>query len=96
VIQSFADAATESLFHGQRGGKARRFPPDVQRVVMRKLDMLHAAQELADLGSPPGNRLEALRGRYRGIHSIRVNDQWRLVFRWTDAGPARVSLTDYH
>lgn len=96
MILSFADSATEALFHGQRGGKVKRFPPDVQRGAVRKLDMLNAAHQLKDLRSPPGNRLEALKGDYSGSHSIRVNDQWRIVFEWTDAGPAEVSLTDYH
>jgi len=96
VIQSFADSATEALFHGQRGGKVRRFPADVCRVALRKLDVLNAAHQLADLRSPPGNRLEALKGDWKGFHSIRANDQWRIVFQWTDAGPAVVSLTDYH
>ena len=58
--------------------------------------MLNAAVELRDLLTPPGNRLEALRGDLRGLHSIRVNDQWRLVFRWTERGPANVRLLDYH
>jgi proteic killer suppression protein len=63
---------------------------------LRKLDMLNAAIELIDLRVPPGNRLEALHGDRKGFHSIRVNDQWRIVFRWTSVGPERVSLTDYH
>lgn len=58
--------------------------------------MLHYAANLSDLRSPPGNRLEVLRGRLRGLHSIRINDQWRLVFQWTAEGPARVQITDYH
>lgn len=65
-------------------------------VVARKLDVLDYAHALADLRSPPGNRLEALKGELRGMHSIRVNDQWRLVFRWTDAGPEDVDVIDYH
>ena len=96
VIQSFADSATEALFHGQRGGKLKRLPADVRRVGLRKLDLLNGAHQLEDLRSPPGNRLESLKGDLRGFHSIRVNDQWRIVFRWTDAGPADVSLSDYH
>ena len=66
------------------------------KTALRKLDMLHAAAELHDLQAPPGNRLESLRGDLRGLHSIRVNDQWRLVFRWTARGPADVRLTDHH
>ena len=96
VILSFADAATEALFHGTRSGGLRRLPPEVRRMGPRKLDMLNAAVTLGDLRSPPGNRLEALKGDLAGLHSIRVNDQWRIVFRWTSAGPAEVEITDYH
>ena len=65
-------------------------------VVRRKLDMIDFAATLNDLSSPPGNRLEALRGDLKGFHSIRVNDQWRIVFRWTPDGPAEVDVRDYH
>jgi proteic killer suppression protein len=74
----------------------RRFPPNVVPRALHKLDMLNAAQELNDLRSPPGNRLEVLRGNLRGCHSIRVNDQWRIVFRWAEAQAHDVRLTDYH
>ena len=60
------------------------------------MDVLNGAHRLGDLRSPPGNRLEALKGERKGFYSIRVNEQWRIVFRWTDAGPSDVSLTDYH
>ncbi|MFN0008538.1 MAG: type II toxin-antitoxin system RelE/ParE family toxin [Planctomycetota bacterium] len=96
MIVSFGDSATEALFHGRRDAKARRFPADIQPAALRKLDMLNAAEQLLDLRVPPGNRLEALHGDRKGFHSIRVNDQWRLVFRWTSVGPERVSLIDYH
>ena len=96
MIVSFADRATEALYHGEMAGLVRRFPPDIRASALRKLDMLNAAHVLLDLRSPPGNRLEALRGDLAGRHSIRVNDQWRIVFRWTDAGPEEVRLTDYH
>lgn len=96
MIVSFADRATEALYHGEAAGLVRRFPPDIRASALRKLDMLNAAHLLLDLRSPPGNRLEALRGTLAGRHSIRVNDQWRIVFRWTDAGPEDVRLTDYH
>ena len=66
------------------------------RVAARKPDMLDYAHELLDLASPPGNRLEALKGDLRGLHSIRVNDQWRVVFKWTSAGPSNVDIRDYH
>jgi proteic killer suppression protein len=96
VIVSFADRATEALYHGETTGQVRRFPADIRASALRKLDMLDAAHTLLDLRSPPGSRLEALRGNLAGRHSIRVNDQWRIVFRWTDAGPEEVRLTDYH
>ena len=96
MIVSFADAATEALYHDPSDRRARRFPRDVVAVALRKLDMLDAAHALLDLRVPPGNRLEALKGDLRGRHSIRVDDQWRLVFRWTDLGPTDVRLTDYH
>ncbi len=96
MIASFADAATEDLFHGRMTARARRFPVDVARLAVRKLDALNAATGLEDLRSPPGNRLEALRGDLRELHSIRVNDQWRIVFRWRDAEATQVRLMDYH
>lgn len=96
MIVSFGDSATEALFHGQRSARTRRIPPDTWKAALRKLDMLNAAHELLDLRVPPGNRLEALHGDRKGFHSIRVNDQWRIVFRWTPVGPERVSLIDYH
>jgi toxin HigB-1 len=96
VIVSFADRATEALYQGTARRLAKGFPADLRRAALRKLDMLAAAVELKDLRAPPGNRLEALRGDLLGLHSIRVNDQWRVVFRWTSAGPAEVRIIDYH
>ncbi len=96
MIVSFGDATTEALFHGESGRTTRTLPPDIRRTALRKLDMLNAATDLIDLRSPPGNRLEALRGDLRGLHSIRINDQWRIVFRWTANGPAEVRIADYH
>jgi len=96
VIVSFGDAATEDLFHGRATSRVKRLPTDVARVALRKLDQLNAATRLDDLRSPPGNRLEALRGDLRGFHSVRVNDPWRLVFRWQGEEASQVRLTDYH
>lgn len=96
MIVSFGDKATEALYHGRPSKQARRFPPDVVKTAVRKLDMLNAARTLGDLRSPPGNRLEALRGDLSGLHSIRVNDQWRVVFRWEGSDAHDVRLTDYH
>jgi proteic killer suppression protein len=92
MIQSFSDRDTEQLFHAE---KSRRFNV-VARVALRKLIQLNRAGRLADLSVPPGNRLEALKGDLIGYHSIRINDQWRIVFRWSNAGPAEVRMQDYH
>jgi proteic killer suppression protein len=79
------------------GALARQLPADsIENVVMRKLDILDAATGLDDLRSPPGNRLEALKGDRRGQYSIRVNRQWRICFRWTPDGPEAVEIADYH
>jgi proteic killer suppression protein len=95
AIQNFASRPIERFFvEGvipKRAGWA-----GVARVAMRKLDMLDYAEQLSDLASPPGNRLEALKGDLAGYHSIRINDQWRVVFRWTDSGPTDVDIRDYH
>ena len=92
VIESFRCKETEAVF---LGGKSRKFRA-TRAVLERKLVMLHAAAVLSDLASPPGNRLEALSGDRRGQHSIRVNDQFRICFRWTETGPADVEVVDYH
>ncbi len=92
MIQSFADADTEELFYTE---KNRRYSA-IARVALRKLIQLNRAGRLEDMGVPPGNRLEALKGDLVGFHSIRVNDQWRIVFRWTVQGPAQVAIADYH
>lgn len=94
-IHTFGDPATADLYHGRKTSRARRFPSDVRRTALRKLDVLNAAHRLDDLRSPPGNRLEALKGDLKGFHSIRVNNQWRIIFRWED-GANEVSLVDYH
>ena len=74
----------------------RRFHGDLQRIALRKLAILDAAEAIADLRIPPGNRLEKLSGDRAGQYSIRINDQWRICFRWTKAGPEEVTITDYH
>ena len=96
MIRSFADKLTADLFYGQSTARARRVPPDVMRAALRKLAQLDAAARLDDLRAPSANRLEALAGKPRGLHSIRVNDQWRIVFRWQDDGPHDVAFMDYH
>lgn len=92
MIRSFADREAEALFYGRF---ARRLPGDIQRVAQRKLRQLHEAEQLRDLAAPPGNRLETLRGSRAGQHSIRINDQWRLCFVWSEGGAERVEIVDY-
>jgi proteic killer suppression protein len=92
VIVSFADKATEAIATGNR---VIRFA-FIESTVRRKLRLLEVAANLNDLRIPPGNRLEKLLGNWEGFHSIRVNDQWRICFRWTDQGPSEVQLVDYH
>lgn len=96
MIASFKDRATEALFHGESGKAIRRVPPPIRSVALRKLDLLNAAVQLGDLRAPPGNRLEALKGRSQGKHIIRINDQWRIVFRWASGDAHEVEITDYH
>lgn len=97
VIRSFGDQATEDLFDGRNSKVARQtLPQSLWKVAARKLDALDQAQLLDDLRIPPGNRLEALRGDRRGQYSIRINDQYRICFRWTDSGPVDVEVVDYH
>lgn len=92
MIKSFRCADTQSLFET---GKSRRFS-NIVNVAVRKLAQLDAAQTLDFLRSPPGNHLEALHSNRAGQHSIRVNDQFRVCFRWTEAGPEDVEIVDYH
>lgn len=93
MIRSFACKDTERLFRLER---VRTFPPDIQRTSLRKLAQLHAVTELSQLNVPPGNRLEALKHDRKGQHSIRINDQWRICFRWEPDGPHDVQIVDYH
>jgi toxin HigB-1 len=93
VIQSFADRDAERLFPRE---PVRRFPAELRRLMLRKLGLVDAAERLDDLRIPPGNRLEKLKGDRAGQHSIRVNDQWRLCFRWKDGNAFDVEIVDYH
>ena len=93
MIKSFAGRDTERLFARER---VRRYPSLVQRVMLRKLVIVDSAESLDDLRTPPGNRLERLRGDRAGRHSIRVNDQWRICFRWSGGNAYDVELVDYH
>mgnify|MGYP002083719473 CR=1 FL=1 len=97
MIRSFADAATEDLFNGVDSRRARKAcPVDLWPVARRKLTQLNRVRELAELSAPPGNRLEKLRGDRAGQHSIRINDQYRVCFRWESSYADEVQVTDYH
>jgi proteic killer suppression protein len=95
AIQGFASAAVERFFVEGRVPRGAGWT-NARRVATRKLDMLDYATSLNDLRSPPGNRLEALKGTLAGFHSNRINDQWRVVSRWTVSGPTDVDVRDYH
>ena len=92
MIQSFGDKISEALFNDER---VRQFE-GIARRAKRKLEALNAASRLDDLTIPPSNRLEKLKGDLKDFHSIRINDQWRIVFRWTASGPEEVEIADYH
>jgi proteic killer suppression protein len=96
MIESFGNKATADLFHGVSSSKVRRLPTQILDWTVYKLDIVNAAASLDDLRSPPGNRLEALGGDYAGFHSIRVNAQWRVVFRWQGSNAHDVAVVDYH
>jgi len=96
MIVSFGDNSTEAVFHNTPIRLLKRFPADVLRRASVKLDYLNGASDLIDLEKPPGNQLKALKGDLRGLHSIRVNDQWRIVFRWRGTDAHDVRLLDYH
>lgn len=93
MIRNFADPETEIIWNGRR---SRRLPADIQAVALRKLRMLNQAKALSDLRVPPGNRLEALKGNRAGQQSVRINDQWRICFRWGEGGPSDVEIVDDH
>jgi proteic killer suppression protein len=97
MIRSFQDVATEDLFYGRSTKAARKaLPQSLWRKASLKLDAIDSVGTLDDLLIPPGNRLEALKGDRRGQHSIRINNQYRICFRWTEAGPEDVEVVDYH
>jgi toxin HigB-1 len=97
MIVSFKDEGAEDVFDGRDTKKARKAcPSDLVKVVRRKLDQVNQAARLDDLRVPPNNRLEKLKGDREGQHSIKANDQWRVCFRWTDAGAEEVEIVDYH
>jgi proteic killer suppression protein len=93
MIKSFRDKETEKIFNKQLSDK---LPQNIQRIARKKLIILDAAPELNDLRIPPGNRLETLKGNRKGQHSIRINDKWRICFKWNDGDAYGVEITDYH
>ena len=95
AIQGFANPSLERFFRDGRVPKGVGWA-GVRRIVARKLDVLDYAEALTDLASPPGNRLEALKGDLKGLHSIRINDQWRICFVWSDGAAEQVEIVDYH
>ncbi|WP_439101618.1 type II toxin-antitoxin system RelE/ParE family toxin [Congregibacter sp.] len=96
MIVSFGDSGTSDLFNGISSRKARKLPTQIHTLALFKLDVINAAQNLDDLKSPPGNRLELLKGDLKGFYSIRINSQWRVVFRWKSSAAHDVQIVDYH
>lgn len=96
MIKSFGNRLAEDLYLDRHSRSTRVFVPELKRAARRKLLYLHDAAELKDLRAPPGNRLEALKGQDKGRHSIRINDQWRIVFRWQNGNAFDVAIVDYH
>ncbi len=96
MIKSFGDRTTEELYHGISSAKVRRLPPEVRILALYKLDVLNTVVTLKELRSLPGNRLEALKGDLIGFHSIRINKQWRIVFKWQGTEALDVRIADYH
>jgi len=97
MIRSFKNKATEDIFNGKATKTAMRIcPKNLWKIAMRKLDQLDSVLSLDELRVPPGNRLQSLSGNRKGQHSIRINEQYRICFRWADTGPIDVEITDYH
>ena len=96
MIKTFGNTLAEDLFYDRNSRVSRAFPQELRRIARRKLLYLHDATDLRDLRVPPGNRLEALKGDLKGLHALRINDQWRLIFRWVGGQAQDVSILDYH
>jgi len=93
MIIGFSSKDTEKIWHGERVGK---LPIEIQTIGRRKLRMLNNSHNLADLQIPPSNRLEKLSGNMKGLYSIRINDQWRVVFKWSEGNASEICIVDYH
>lgn len=96
MIISFGNQGTADLFNGIESREARKIPSQITKIALKKLDMLNAAEQLDELKVPPGNRLEALKGNFKGFYSIRINSQWRIIFQWDNRKVSQVQIIDYH
>ncbi len=96
MIRSVKDTTAQNIFDGLNSKAARKLPQELHRKARRQLDLLNAVTRVEDLKIPPGNQLEALKGTLKGFHSIRINDQWRIIFRWLDGNAEDVKIIDYH
>lgn len=96
VIINFRDQASDDIFNGIDTKHARRIPSAIWKIAVRKLDLLNAAHDLKDLRIPPLNRLETLKGNHKGKHAIRINDQYRIIFTWSEGNAKDVQIIDYH
>lgn len=96
MIINFGDSATEAIYNGVTSRKSRKIPGDIIALCQRKLDMINSAINIRDLKVPPGNRLEALSGKRKGFYSIRINKQYRIIFRFSNGNSAEVEIVDYH
>lgn len=96
MIRTLGSRATQDIWDGENTAAARKFPREIWSTAQRKLDMIQAAHDLIDLRVPPGNRLERLKGKLKDLHSIRINDQFRVIFKWTQGAADEVEIIDYH
>ena len=96
MIRNFGNKGSEDIWNGDNTAAARKIPRELWEVAHRKLDMIRAAHELGDLKIPPGNRLEKLKGDLKDYHSIRINDQYRIIFKWEQGAAHEVEIVDYH
>ncbi len=96
MIRSVKDTTAQNIFDGLNSKAARKLPQELHRKARRQLDLLNAVTRVEDLKVPPGNQLEALKGTLKGFHSIRIDDQWRIIFRWLDGNAEDVKIIDYH
>ena len=96
MIRSFGNKSTADFYHGRSSAQSRKVPSAIRANALRKLDMLNAATTVQDLRSPPGNKLDKLSGDLSEFHSVRINQQWRLIFRWVDGCAEDIEITDYH